>query len=280
MAVSAPSDDPSYVYGSPPPPNAVDPGMWARLMGYAGALNPIGSANAAEAPQAPSPGPTIDSARQRAIADAQAQLNAGNASNNIRPPPTGPTPPIISAGEIPVQLPPPFQQPDHPSTMRFPMWPTPPAPAVAPAAAPPAAIANAPLPPPRPTDLGGGAPATVDPRMQGEVPPAQSPWFTTFSRPNQNPHLMGGALAANQSGRGGGGPDPMGMLDLSGIFRGGQPAAAPAAQPRTKINVGKIPASARAEVPPVSPGPMDPSIIARQRMKRPKASSSSQGGGY
>ena len=98
----------------------------------------------------------------------------------------------------------------------------------------------------------------VNPRMRGEVPPAQSPWITSaFDRPNMNPGLgggmMGGALAANQSGRGGGGPSQMGMLDLSGIFRGGQPAAAAAApaQPRTKIDVGKIPANARAEVPPV-----------------------------
>jgi hypothetical protein len=69
----------------------------------------------------------------------------------------------------------------------------------------------------------------------------------------------------------------MGMLDLSGLFGGGakQPAAA-AAAPR-KI---KIPASARAEVPPEAPGPVDASIIARQKMRRPKASSSSQGGGY
>ena len=59
MAVSAPSDDPGYVYGSPPPPNAIDPGMWARLMGYTSGLNPISSANAAESVQrGPSPAAT------------------------------------------------------------------------------------------------------------------------------------------------------------------------------------------------------------------------------
>lgn len=47
MAVYAPGDN--------PPPN-IDPGMWARLMGYAGGFNPIGSAQAAPAP-APGPRP-------------------------------------------------------------------------------------------------------------------------------------------------------------------------------------------------------------------------------
>ena len=48
-------------------------------------------------------------------------------------------------------MPPPFVQPAHPSTMRYPMWPTPPAPvtdAPAPVATQPPA--TAPLPPPRP----------------------------------------------------------------------------------------------------------------------------------
>jgi hypothetical protein len=57
--------------------------------------------------------------------------------------------------------------------------------------------------------------------------------------------MLGGMLA---SPRGTGGPSPMGMLDLSGLFGGG--AAPPVAQPKTRINVGKIPANARAEVPP------------------------------
>src|SRR4029077_3847293 len=83
--------------------------------------------------------------------------------------------------------------------------------------------------------------------------------------------MQGGVLSP------GGGPAQMGMLDLSGLFGGGaQPAPAPAAAPMRK----KIPPAMRAEVPEESPGPMDPSIIARRKMKRAKASSSSQGGGY
>jgi hypothetical protein len=96
--------------------------------------------------------------------------------------------------------------------------------------------------------------------------------------------MLGGALANPAGPRGTGGPPQMGMLDLSGLFGGGGAAAAPASStstlPRKKINVGKIPDSARAEVPPEAPGVIDPSIIARQKMKRPKTSSSSQGGGY
>jgi hypothetical protein len=97
--------------------------------------------------------------------------------------------------------------------------------------------------------------------------------------------MLGGALASPAGPRGTGGPATMGMLDLSGLFGGGGAAAAAptpstSTLPRKKINVGKIPDSARAEVPPEASGVIDPSIIARQRMKRPKASSSSQGGGY
>ena len=98
--------------------------------------------------------------------------------------------------------------------------------------------------------------------------PGRNP-FTWEDRPNAD--VAGGALSR-------GGPPKMSMLDLSGLFGGGQPAsAAPAAtQPRTK---SKIPPTAQAEVPPQASGPMDPSIIARQRKRRFKGSSSSQGGG-
>jgi hypothetical protein len=125
----------------------------------------------------------------------------------------------------------------------------------------------APMPPPRPADLGGTVAAAP------AAPP--SSWFTTGDRPNMD--VAGGGRSNRMQGgvlSPGGGPATMGMLDLSGLFGGGaQPAAAPA----RKI---KIPPTMRAEVPDESPGPIDPSIIARRKMKRAKASSSSQGGGY
>ncbi len=111
MAVSAPGDSPPEP--SPGADSGIDPGMWARLMSY---ISPIGSAQAAPAPQPTSaPGPTNDLARQQALANAQAQLNAGNASNNTRPPTLGSTPPIISAGQIPTTLPPAGPAPAGPS---------------------------------------------------------------------------------------------------------------------------------------------------------------------
>lgn len=291
MAVHAPGDD--------PPPNAIDPGMWARLMGYASGLSPIGSANAAEAPQpggfqgpgtqAQSGGYPVNQAGQpqyafphirEALASGPGDTNTpailphltGNGPNvQGRPilPYTDPnTRELAKAASIPTDLPPAGPAaPSRPSGIgsdaNFPVlgvggFPTTygapgqqPPELIPPGATPATTVANAPLPPPRPAGLG----ATIDPRMRGEVPPAVAPGWGTFDRPNQNPGLgggmMGGALAG---GRGGGGPSQMGMLDLSGIFRGGQPAAPAAAapaQPRTKIDVGKIPADARAEVPPV-----------------------------
>jgi hypothetical protein len=81
--------------------------------------------------------------------------------------------------------------------------------------------------------------------------------------------MLGGALASPAGPRGAGGPPQMGMLDLSGLFGGGGAAAAPAPStstlPRKKINVGKIPNSARAEVPP-KPKSAD---VARARILRP-----------
>lgn len=75
-----------------------------------------------------------------AIKDANAQLQSGAPQNPNLQPTLGPNNPIASAASIPPILPdaPSFQQPAHPSTMRFPMWPTPPAPVVASAPTPPA----------------------------------------------------------------------------------------------------------------------------------------------
>ena len=283
MTVFAPGDD--------PPPNAVDPGMWARLMGYAGALSPIGSAQADTLTRAnplnhpspvpaalqgggppvppamlgggqppaptnpltqPSPvdprlvggGPPVDAdtlARIRASIVGNGGSSGGGGASNHMPWPNQVTDPLTR--NMPV---PPVGDPTNPANRNMP-WPN----QVNPTGAPPQvgqqqqAPPSAPLPPVRPA-------ATIDPRMRGEVPPAQSPWITSaYDRPNMNPGTGGGMLGGALAGpRGAGGPPQMGMLDLSGIFRGGQPAAPAAAQPRTKIDVGKIPANARAEVPP------------------------------
>ena len=152
---------------------------------------------------------------------------------------------------------------DAPATYPHMPWPDT---GVAPAASPqaPAAPAASPAATRQRPNLGtyGTPPAVV----------ANSP-FTTFDRPNMSPQ---------NSAQGRQGASQMGMLDLSRLFGGGQPApaaAAPAAAPypppRPIAPVYKQPS-----IREVPPGPMDPSIIARQGMRRPKSSSSSQGGGY
>jgi hypothetical protein len=284
MAVYAPGD-------SPPDPNSIaqDPGMWARLMGY---VNPIGSAQAAEAPRGPASSGTAAPGVQYGGHPAnqygqpiygldalKSAINSGPGNTNtpaILPHLTGDGPnvqgrPILpylnpntrelaNAAAIPTDLPPPA--PGNPTP-----WFTPsntPLPWRGPDATP---ATTAPLPPSRP--------AAIDPRMTGVVPPsatAQAPssMFTTFDRPNMNPGtgggMLGGALA---SPRGTGGPSQMGMLDLSGLFGGGGQASAPASStlPRKKINVGKIPDNARAEVPPdtTSKAPSDYGPLQRNR---------------
>ena len=113
---------------------------------------------------------------------------------------------------------------------------------------------------------GGGGRVVIPPTARAQAPgataaPGQSP-FITIDRPNANPGtgggMLGGALA---SPRGQGGAPVATALDLSHLFGGGQPVAAPAAAaplPRTRINPGTIPASATASVPPdvVSKAPL------------------------
>jgi hypothetical protein len=223
VAVYAPGDDPTAGQGQ-------DPGMWARLMGFVGGMNPIGSAQAGEAPP-PGPGPVDPdaAARQAAIERLKPQMaNPGNTNApaimphmfgdgpNVQGRPVMPyidprTGQIADASRIPTDLPPAaapaFHQPDHPSTMRFPMWPTPPAPA---AAAPPAIGSPAPaVPPPRPVAQPVRKPARIPANATASVPPAGSPWVT---QDMQNTNPTGGAL-----GRGGY-RQQMGMLDLSKLF--------------------------------------------------------------
>ena len=94
----------SSINANPPaPPNAVDPGMWARLLGYAGGFNPIASAHAGGAPDPDSP-----AARQAAIAAAAAQMNNGGpgASQGPQGPPVPPgvVPPVVAAPPTPETL--------------------------------------------------------------------------------------------------------------------------------------------------------------------------------
>ena len=132
----------------------------------------------------------------------------------------------------------PFQQPDHPSTMRFPMWPTPPAPAPQNATGGIGSDANFPIfgggssdargeyykPGQQPATTGypggrggpgGGRHAGGGHRGGGgraaapaaAAPAAGSPWITA-ARPNRD--MAGGARGQGQT--------QMGMLDLSKLF--------------------------------------------------------------
>ena len=155
-----------------------------------------------------------------------------------------------------------FHQPDHPSTMRYPMWPTPPAPA-------PSAATPMPSRPVTPTPATAyPAPSAASPaavRQQPNLgtygaPPAavaNSP-FTLVDRPNMSPQ---------NSARGHQGAEQMGMLDLSHLFGGGQPAPAAAAPITARPDL--------AQRVPLSQTPLPP-----RRPARFKSSSSSQGGGY
>ncbi len=283
MAVFAPGDTPDPTQ----PPPGVDPGMWARIMGFAGNLNPIGSAQAAPAPNPltnPSPvdprlaggGPPVPpllDQRQRALRDAQAQLGAGPPINFNRQPTLGPNNPIASAASIPTTLPPvAAASPSRPggigSDANFPVmgaggFPTTYAPPGQQPAGPDGPILPAAHPAVAAAPTHAHPVASIDPRMraQAAAAPAVNPGWGPIDRPNANPGTGGGMLGGALAGpRGGGGAPQMGAFNFASLFGGGQPvaaAAAPSTLPRKKINVGKIPASARAEVPPVSKAPSD-----------------------
>ena len=124
-------------------------------------------------------------------------------------------------------------QPDHPSTMRYPSWPTPPAPTGVDATIPPFTARGQPSRPATPT------PATAYPASPVATPAAAGPAaarqrpnlgnygpFTTVSRPNANPGIGGGMLGGNSGmaniggggARGAGGAPTMTALDLSRLF--------------------------------------------------------------
>jgi hypothetical protein len=91
-----------------------------------------------------------------------------------------------------------------------------------------------------------------------------SPFTTLDYRPNSGP---------NERNRG----SPVATaLDLSHLFGGGQPAPVTAA-PAKNTPLGPLYRQPSTHL--IEPGPEDPSIIARQKMKRRKSSTTSQGGG-
>ena len=100
----------------------------------------------------------------------------------------------------------PFTQPDHPSTMRYPMWPTPPAPVAGPTGDPrgePNNFPNSPNPigAPVPTPIGSPAPAIPPrravPRAAGPAAQRQQPDLGHYgpfvSVPRPNADVAGGA---------------------------------------------------------------------------------------
>lgn len=220
MAVYAPGDTP------PVDPNA-DPGMWARLMGFVGGLNPIGSAQAGEAPPQ-GPGPPMDpdaAARQAAIERLKPQMASPGNTNapgimphiagdgpNVQGRPVLPyidprTGQIANAASIPTDLPPAAAA--APPAAAQPMMP--------PRTPTPASAYGFPLPPPRPV-----APVATAPVRHPARKPVRIPASATASVPPgmakgwtegeyQNRDISGGALARGGTAR-------MGMLDLSKLF--------------------------------------------------------------
>ena len=185
------------------------------------ALNPISSAEAA--PLNMGGGDTGN----RPVFQLNPTPSAVVTGSGDQPPPTPRfDPKVADAG------PPPFRQPDHPSTMRYPMWPTPPAATAAPVPGPLAMPAR----PVTPT------PATA-------YRPASSPAATSTAAPQSanNPFGMidrtNAAATQGQPGRG-----MQTALNLAGLFGGGQPAAAQPAAAAVNPR-GVIPASATASVP-------------------------------
>jgi hypothetical protein len=233
MAVYAPGDSPGDSLD--PMGQGIDPGMWARLMGY---INPIQPAAADTLNRAPNPlnnpspvdsrlvsggppvPPELDRGRQRALLDAQAQLASGSPQNINTPPTTGPWSGIQHAAAMPVNLPPAggsipigggpgnaMQAPTGPQNIPIGGGP-------GNLMEAPTGTAAAPMPPVRPKNLGQPVvrrrPAVIPASATASVPAARSPWITDQAQ-NQD-IVRGGALT-----RGGGGR-PMGMLDLSRLF--------------------------------------------------------------
>ena len=199
--------------------------------------------------------------------------------------------PGVTRGPVPVDLSQSgFQQPAHPSTMRYPSWPTPPAPAAAPASYPhmpwpdtgaaPGVGSQAPaVLPPRPRVVRAAGPAAV--RQQPNLGAYGGSPFTTVDRPNANPGIGGGMLGGGMnSPRGQGGAPVATALDLSRLFGGGQPAPVAAAPVRAPVAAPVYRQPSIRMVPPAIPIGGGAGNVMEAPSPRRKSSSTSQGGGY
>ena len=167
--------------------------------------------------------------------------------------------PAAMAGAQPAAQPqpqpaPPFVQPQHPSTMRYPMWPTPPA-ADAPAGSPSATPKPA---GPLATSGGGGATMKRTPGAPNlGYYQGNNNRFIGIAQPNASPQnsMRAGPQAT--------------ALNLAGLFGGrGQPAAAAAVNPNVPAANAQPVSSAS---PPAAPGnapmpPIMPGDIRNQRV--------------
>ena len=183
-----------------------------------------------------------------------------------------------------------FQQPAHPSTMRYPSWPTPPAPTGVDATIPPFTARGQPSRPVTPTPATAyPASPVATPAVAGPAAARQQPNlgnyspFTTVSRPNANPGIGGGMLGGGVNSPRGQGGAPLGTaLDLSRLFGGGQPAPAAAAPVRAPVAAPVYRQPSIRMIPPAIPigGGAGNVMEAPTGTSRRKGSSSSQGGGY
>ena len=202
-------------------------GLFSRLTGFLPSLfSPTAAGVAAPAAIAAAGYKYGEPGRAKLTVDPRIDA-AGSGGFDVGQPlgaPGGPDASSPNAG-----APTPFQQPDHPSTMRYPSWPTPPAPTGVDATIPPFTarpVTPTPAtayPPVRPkaAPLAAGPAATRQQPNLGNYGP-----FTTVPRPNANPGIGGGMLGGNSGmaniggggARGAGGAPTMTALDLSRLF--------------------------------------------------------------
>ena len=200
-------------------------GLFSRLAGFLPSiLNPVTAGAAAPAAIAAAGYKWGQPASQKMSVDPRIDASADpfNVQQPLGPPQPGPTsvgnpdPRDEAAGDGFVHQPlgpSPFQQPDHPSTMRYPSWPTPPAPAASPnipIGGGPGNVMQAPTgtpaPPPRPRVAHAAGPAAV--RQQPNLGTYSGPFSQSY-RPNAD--IVGGA-------RGRQSVPQMTTLDLSKLF--------------------------------------------------------------
>ena len=189
-------------------------GLFSRLAGFLPSLfSPTAAGVAAPAAIAAAGYKYGEPGRAKLTVDPRVDA-AGSGGFDVGQPlgaPGGPDASSPNAG-----APTPFQQPDHPSTMRYPSWPTPPAPAASPnipigggpgnVMQAPTGTPAAPTPPPRPRVVRAAGPAAV--RQQPNLGAYSGPFSQSY-RPNAD--VAGGA-------RGRQSVPQMTTLDLSKLF--------------------------------------------------------------